>query len=311
MRYWLLILTVITLSKGTAQQQYKKMFSFVNENDVYLFQQKDGYYTNGLFFTYDVASVTEGQKQVDRFELGQLMYTSNNKRAAMDGDGNIDRPFCGYLYAKYTKDKCITTDALLSYSTSLGVTGKWSLAQQLQQSYHKLIHVKPYPYWETQVPNAVGVNAAASYKTTLLTMLHIVKVVPEIEANMGNFFTNAKAGAYICIGAFEKNDRTALFNTNISSNKQKSSHKYELMFYFNPQLTIQAYNATIQGTLLYATKGAVVARPRTFVYRQVSGILFSKDRVSAKAELVFSTKEANTQLSNQRYGGIHLAYRFN
>lgn len=312
MRYLLLIITCCMLLPSIAQNKknYTKQILLVNDNDVYMLQHNDGYYTNGLFVSYSMASFLNNKQKITNFEFGQKMYTAGNRKAIANNSEKIDRPFCGLLYAKYEQNTSTINNNLITYHALVGVTGKWSLAEQVQNSYHNIININAYPYWEKQIPNAVGINIGGMYAATIAATC-LTKIVSTIEGNLGNLYTNAKIGTYICIGAFEKNNQSVLFNTAINSTSTPTKRNYELFFYFNPQITAQAYNATVQGALLYSTKDAFVTKPNTFLYSQTFGIGVCKARLIGKAELIYATKETSTQLRNERYGSIHLGYRFN
>ena len=313
MKHWLIIIASLTAVKCNAQEckkYFSKEFSLQTDNDVYLLNLKDGYYTNGIFLQYSMASEKMGQKQIHRFALGQTMFTTGDKKAVSRNEEIIDRPYCGYLFAKYIHEQFIAAETILSWNFSLAVTGKWSLAQQLQESYHKLIHLKPYPFWDTQIPNTIGFNAGINYTKTLAST-SIAKMVAVAEANAGMYHNNAKVAAYFCMGAFEKNNGSALFNARAGATANNSKRKYELFFYFHPQLIAQGYNATTQGTLFYKTNNAVTCKPQTFMYQQTWGIAYAAARLTGKLEATYQTKEASTQNRQQRYAGIHLAYLFN
>jgi hypothetical protein len=314
MRYWLFVFATIMLTQSIAQKQeknyYSKEFSIGIDNDAFMLKLKDGYYTNGIFLQLSKASEQNIAKIITRWELGQTMFTTGNRRAVLRGEETIDRPYCGYLYLKYGQDRMLTSDGMLSYNVSIGVTGRLSLAQQLQEVYHKMIHLYFYPYWETQIQDAAGINFGVGSKQTLASSSH-AKIVYDLEANLGMAYTNAKIGASFCIGQFENNNNSALFATNINKKETATKKKYELFGYFHPQIIAQAYNATTQGMLFYKTGNAITSKPSPIMYQQTFGLVYAKPRWTAKLEASYQTKETPLQNRQQRYGGIHFAYRFN
>ena len=82
------------------QQTYKNELIFRTDNDAYLLEKKDGYYTNGMFLKLNAATEKNNHKIINSYELGQMIYTPQDVNFYRDGIG-IDRPFCGYLYATY------------------------------------------------------------------------------------------------------------------------------------------------------------------------------------------------------------------
>jgi lipid A 3-O-deacylase len=314
MRYWLLLIACFILTQSIAQKEkkhyYSKQFSLGIDNDAFMLKLKDGYYTNGVFLQLSKASQQNIAKIITRWELGQTMFTTGNRRAVLRGEETIDRPYCGYLYLKYGQDKFNTADEMLSWNVSVGATGRISLAQQLQDFYHQVIHLYYYPYWETQIPNGIGVNLGFNHRKTLASSSN-AKIVSELEANLGMAYTNARIGANFCIGAFENNDNSALFATSINSKETSTKRKHEFFAYFHPQVIGQAYNATLQGMLFQKTGDAITSKPSPFMYQQTFGLVYAKPRWTAKLEATYQTKETPLQNRQQRYGGIHFAYRFN
>lgn len=315
---WLLSILFMQVSVIVFCQKknyYTKEFSFVNENDVYVLKFKDGYYTNGFFLQYSEAKIKQKKKVITRYELGQTMFTLRDRRNTWRGLEPFDRPYCGYLFLKATKDKFLNNSSILSYKLELGVTGDLALTRQLQDWYHRRLNLFNYPYWENQIPNSFGVTAGIKYAKTIApekANQSLFKIVPIVEANVGNYFINAKAGAYFCMGKFEKTENSVLLNSRINITEVKTKRKYELIFYYYPQINLQGYNATIQGNLFAKQMPSIVvtSTPKTIVIQNTFGVAFAKNRWTTRAEVVYQTKEATSQLQDHEYIGLHAALRF-
>jgi hypothetical protein len=304
-----ILLILLHVGEAIAQKQrpvFTKELSLMLDNDAFMLKLKDGYYTNGVFIQVSKAKATNENKKIKRYELAQTMFTTGDRRAVLRNEEDIDRPYCGYLQAKYSIDWSTNKDQLLSWYSSIGVTGKVSLAQQLQDSYHKLIHLRPYPYWEIQLPNAIGFNTGIQAKQSK-ALSKYMQLTGFAEANLGMVYTNAKLGGYFTIGLFEKSQNSALFNNRIGTVSFK--HKHELMLYAKPMLTVQGYNATTQGMLGFDDKVALTSKPSTFMYQQAFGIVYANQGITARFETNWQTKETPLQLREQRYGSIQFAYR--
>jgi hypothetical protein len=301
---------------GQNKNDYNKEFSFTTENDFYALKSNDSYYTNGLFLQFSKAKSIKGKKVISRLELGQTMFTQQHTGDTWRALEPEDRPFCGYLFLKYSKEKFLSRSNIFSYKLELGVTGELSLAQSLQESLHKVLKFSGYfPQWETQIPNSVGLNAGIKYVSTIAYKKadqSSYKIVPVVEANAGNYFINAKAGAYFCIGKFEKLDNSVLLNSRINTCEIKTKRDYELLLYYYPQIILQGYNATIQGDLFAKNLPAIVfvSNPETIMLQNTFGIAFAKKRWTTRVEAVYQTKEAVSQLNNHEYIGLQTAYRF-
>lgn len=292
-----------------AQQEklLRKEFSFTTENDAFLFKIKDAYYTNGIFFNYRIADSTSQRKKIHSFTLGQKIFTPASRKAETTNE--IDRPYCGYLFMQYTQINSYKKDALLQWGGNISLVGKASLGEALQNTYHKLLDYKRFEGWKYQVRNAMGLDLYGSYAQTLFHYRNTVKLVPLAEATLGTNFTNIKAGAIFCLGAFEKNNRSALFNTRASSGYALPEKKTELFVYTYPAWILQVYNATLQGGLFSKGTGAVLAKPKTWVFEQRLGICFAQDRFSSRIEFAHQSKETATQLTAQNYGSLQIGIR--
>ena len=93
------LLATAAIAQHKTPEVYGKEASFTTENDAYLFQKRDAYYTNGVFFSLSKAGEKKGDKLIRAYHLGQMIYTPLSKRALATGD--IDRPYCGLHFIKY------------------------------------------------------------------------------------------------------------------------------------------------------------------------------------------------------------------
>jgi len=288
-------------------QVLRREFSFTSENDAFLLQVKDAYYTNGVFINFRIADTSSLRKKIHSFEIGQKIFTPVSKKAETGNE--IDRPYCGYLFARYTQLTSYKNDALFQWGGSFGIVGNASLGEALQNSYHKLFGFKRFEGWKYQVRNDIGINVNASFIQTLFNYQDLFKVVPIAEATLGTHFTNARAGAIFCVGSYESNKSSALFNTRVSSGYAAPKKKMELFMYAYPSILVQAYNATVQGGLFNKGNGAILADPETWVFEQRWGICFAGNRFSSRIELIHQSKEATGQLQAQNYGSLQMGFR--
>lgn len=301
------LLSMVCSIQAQQEKLFRREFSFTTDNDAFLLQVKDAYYTNGFFITYRIADTNSSQKKIHSFELGQKIFTPLSRKAETISE--IDRPYCGYLFAKYTQTLTSKKDALFQWHGSIGVVGSASLAKELQDSYHKLFRYKRFEGWRYQVRNALGLDLGFSYATTAFNLNNLVKLVPVFQANLGSTFTNAKAGAIFCVGAFESNKNSILFNSRVSNGKSEPKKKIELFIYTYPSITLQLYNATLEGGLFNKGSGAVLAKPETMLFEQRYGICFAQERFSTRFEITHQSKETSSQIRSQKFGSIQLAYR--
>ncbi|MCU0320874.1 MAG: lipid A deacylase LpxR family protein [Chitinophagaceae bacterium] len=302
-------LNMYAQNKNTKDQ----LFSFTVDNDFFLFNYTDSYYTNGFFFQLSKAKQKNNQKRITRYELGQTMFTTRERRLVWTGTEILDRQYCGYLYGRIVKDYFLKKDAVLSLKAEIGVTGDLSLAKPFQEWYHNVLGLFNYPYWDTQITNSIGANFGAKYIAPINALKNehsLFKIITTSEANVGSYFNNLRLGSYFCIGNFEKVENSALFNNQISSTNTPNKNNKEWVFFFYPQLIYQAFNGTIQGNILKQQPESYLSEIQSIVYQHSFGFMYAQKKWAAKIEAVYQTKEATSQLQNHRYISLQAAFRF-
>lgn len=287
----------------TTMAQYGKEWAFAIDNDVFLLKFSDAYYTNGLFLRYSKAAASGNRKRIHQFELGQQIFTPLSKSAS-----NIDRPYCGYLFTRYSQLNETKNKGLLTWQVNLGVLGPASLGEQLQNSYHNLFSFKRFEGWKYQVRSAIGVDAGISYAKDLVHLANAIRIIPTAEAQLGSNFTGARIGSFFCIGQSNGTSSGTLFKTRIGK-QDPVAKKTELFLFWNPSLKWQAYNSTLQGNLFHKGSGAVLAQPIPWLWEQRYGVCFSYGRWSTRVELVNQSKETSSQNNTHSYGSLQLACR--
>ncbi|MEO7531538.1 MAG: lipid A-modifier LpxR family protein, partial [Sediminibacterium sp.] len=143
---------IIARAQSAKTVNFAREFSFTTENDAYLLKQKDAYYTNGFFFALKTAKEKKGKKSIKAWEIGQMIYTPVIRKTA--GPADIDRPYCGYLFVKFSEIKFPGNKSVLQYNGGLGEVGNASFGENVQNSYHKLLGYGRFTGWQYQVQNA-------------------------------------------------------------------------------------------------------------------------------------------------------------
>jgi hypothetical protein len=301
-----LISSLIYLPKqGSAQ---RNELSFTTENDAYLLQYQDAYYSNGFMLQYNRAAKSKQNKKIHSLEIGQQIYTPVN-REIIPIKG-IDRPYCGYLYLKFQETRFLQNNGFLRWSASLGLLGKQSGGESLQNSYHSLFKYKKFQGWNYQVNDATSFNLGILLAPATWQPTQGFKAVPIIKANWGNAFVNAGAGAMFALGIFEKNKRSALFNARVYKGDGGFEQEKEWFIYAQPEWTWQQYNATLQGVKNVAAGNAILADPLPWVFQQSVGLCYAKKAISFKAAWVYQSRETKTQVGTQQYLSLQFNWRF-
>lgn len=302
----------VTQAQEKQPGTYRHALYVISDNDVYLAQANDRYYTNGIFFGYSWAGRQGAEvKKQHTLVLGQLMF--NPRDYSLEPESSIDRPYAGFLFLTYQQALFLKKDQVLQLSATAGTTGKPSLAEALQRWYHRTVGFDKPEGWKYQVKTEPGINVSALYAATLFpgqAQSSVLAVKPVVQVTAGNSFTGTQAGVIFQLGAFEANGESALWNAGLNRTPAARRRKYECFVYFHPQLTAQVYNATIQGGLFRQDKGTV-RDPERLVYQQTLGFMYARNHVSLGLAFTFQTKETTVQQLDQRYGTIQFGYKFN
>jgi lipid A 3-O-deacylase len=305
---------------GAFAQSHSKEIGIETDDDSYLGQGSDRYYTAGTFIYYNqglkVDSNTHLQNKVLGFEIGQKLYTPQSgsiNYQGFDDTRYIDRPFAAYLYIGSTLNLLFKDESNLKLSAQIGVVGPDALGKQTQQTIHSLFGLYHPSGWEYQVDNSFELNLSAAYNR-LLARADWADVSLASYANLGNGFTGVGIGPMIRLGNFNQ-----LFNsestqsTAIKSTNFKPLHDHELFFYYKPQLNAVLYDATMQGSLFGGKSPAsmeITRAPERFIFSNQLGVGYSGKSFVADVAAVFHSKDVKTAQTSEQWGDVTLLYRF-
>jgi lipid A 3-O-deacylase len=312
-KYFLILILGSILAPGavaqTGEQAFSREFSFTTENDAYLFRKNDAYYTNGFFFALKTAKEKNGKKWIKGWELAQKIYTPLIRKTA--GPADIDRPYCGYLFLKFSETKfSLLNDDVVIYNAGLGQVGSASFGETVQNGYHDLLDYGRFTGWKYQVQNALGLDAGVTYARTLWQDSSWIKIMPVAQANLGMNYTNANVGAYILLGSFESNENSALWGARVQTHSTNTRKKHEFFFYVYPQVVFQGYNSTVQGGLFSKGSGAVLRDPERWMVQYSLGMVYAEERWTTNISFVHQSQETTTQTKPQQYASVMVSYRF-
>jgi lipid A 3-O-deacylase len=308
-------LCLIFYTALTQAQTYKNEFGFKSDNDSYLGQGSDRYYTNGLFINFRHARDQQKlkasvEKKIYEISIGQKMYNPYSGYAP--DPATQDRPFAGYLYAEGAVNLFYSNESSLKTGIQIGTTGKNSLAEAGQKLLHRTFGFYETGGWDQQIKNELALNLAAQY-TKLLTRVadNAVDFSFEGYVNLGTTYSGAGAGILLRTGSLNQLFNSAYTNAAIGNNaKTKALVKHEFFFYAKPQLNLVAYDATIQGSL-FNNNSPVTFDQKPLVFAQQLGVNYSSQRFTADYSMLFKTKEIRSTARAHQWGSISLFYRFN
>jgi lipid A 3-O-deacylase len=316
MKKHFIILTSILLSAiGSVQSQsFKNEFGFKSENDSYLAQGSDRYYTNGLFLSFrratDQTKLTNGlEKKIYELSVGQKIYNPISGYAP--NPEAQDRPFTGYLYAGGSLSWFKSNESALKVSAELGIVGPSSLAEDGQDLLHNAVGFYELAGWEYQIKDEAAINLSVQYTRLIHRLVdNLADISLEGYANLGTTYNGAGIGVLMRAGNINQLFNTSYLNASIGNNaKTKGLVAREAFFYVKPQLNFIAYDATVQGSM-FRNNSPVTFDVKPIVFAQQLGFNYSSQRFTADFGVIFKTKEIKSSARAHQWGAISLYYRF-
>ncbi|TDO24963.1 lipid A deacylase LpxR family protein [Pedobacter duraquae] len=298
---------------STAQNYHE--FGFQSDNDSYLGQGSDRYYTNGLFLNFRFATnqaklKTGTEKKIWEISAGQKMY--NPYSGFAPDPARQDRPFAGYLYAGAALHVFRSNESSLKTSIELGTTGPNSIAEDAQELLHRNFGFYDLDGWQYQIKNAAQVNLSAQYTRLLFrNKANSLDFSFEGYTNLGTTFSGAGAAILFRTGNINQLFNSAYEHAVIGKNaKTKALVKREFFLYAKPQLNYVAYDATISGSI-FNNNSPVTFDTHPVVFAQQIGANYSSQRFTFDFGVLFKTKEVKSTAKAHQYGSISMFYRFN
>src|SRR6202012_1457469 len=304
-----------------AQKTYTNEIGAQTDNDSYLLQGSDRYYTDGYYMYFRHTLSTDGsaslQNKVLGFEFGQKIFNPQSGSIAnnqgVDQPELVDRPFAAYLYVGSTLNLLYKNESNLKLSAQIGMVGPDAFGRQVQTFVHDNFGFYHPSGWEYQIDNNLELNLSAEYNK-LLARDGWADVSLTSYVNLGNGFSGAGIGPLFRLGDFNQ-----LFNslstqsTAIKSGSTTPLHSRELFFYYKPQFNLVAYDATVQGSLFGSRSPnsmEITLDPERFVFSNQLGIGYSGKRFVLDAAAIFHTKDVKQMVQSHQWGSVTLLYRF-
>jgi lipid A 3-O-deacylase len=303
------------VANTVSSQTYRNEFGFKSENDSYLAQGSDRYYTNGLFINFrralDQTKLKDGlEKKIYEVSVGQRMYNPISGYAP--NPLTQDRPFAGYLYAGGALSWFKSNESVLKASAEIGIVGPSSLAEDGQKLLHKTVGFYELAGWEYQIKDEVAINLSVQYTKLIHRLVdNAADISFEGYVNAGTTFSGAGAGILLRAGSINQLFNTSYLNSSIGNNaKTKSLVPREIFFYVKPQLNFVAYDATVQGSM-FKNNSPITFDVKPIVFAQQLGFNFSSQRFTVDFGVIFKTKEIESSARAHQWGAISMFYRFN
>jgi len=297
-----------------AQKTYHHQLTVVSDNDNYTLKKKDRYYTNGLTFQFSKLTKegsAEKSKKIWMLEVGHKIF--NPYKQNKHFKETMDRPFTGLLYVKTEATYITPAENVFRWSALAGLIGKAAFGKEVQQWHHHNFGLPAPQGWETQLKTEPGMNVQAAYYQHLLPVKEkrIVDAGVKADLTVGTLYTGMSSGLVFKLGAFEKAANSAHWNARLHHSQPVYQRNFEFYFYFEPSITYQLFNATVQGGLFTRKKDEYTTAIEPIFYSHSFGAVYAKDRWTTQLAFTYKTREATTMRANENYGSIGISYRFN
>ena len=317
MKFKLLAL-LACLFGGTAAlaQTRTHEIGFQADNDSFLAQGSDRYYTNGVFIYYrkalDISTGTTLANKVLGFEIAQKLF--NPQSAAIPSVDYLDRPFAGYLYAGASLNLLYKNESNLKLTGRIGVIGPASGGQAIQEFIHKTFGFYPPEGWQYQVRNDIELNLSGEYNR-LLARASWIDVSAATYVNLGTGFICAGAGPLFRFGNFNQLFQSVSTQSTASTGKNSLLHEHEFFFYYKPLANVIGYDATIQGSIFksHPEPGTleVTKDINHFLFSNEVGLNYVSGRFVYSLAAIFNTRDVKYMAHAHQWGSATLLYRFN
>lgn len=320
------ILGLLLVSHGISVRGQSDSVSFRNQlkvtcdNNFFLLNGDDGYYTSGMFLTYTRLlsnHTSSALKRILSVEIGQEIYNAHSRKIlpkpniALNIPGGleqIDRPIAGYLFGKVSYSTFYTERSMLELGISAGTIGQHSFGQNVQEYWHTVIGVKNYWnwVWDYQVSNEWGMNLHSTFAYALLDTRQgsNFQVTSIAQATLGTIYTNLSQSVLFQVGKLRPLSSSAYWDSRLQLTNTPAENRIEWFFFYKPGLKYQAYNATIEGGLFNDDKGPILSDINPFVLSNEWGFRFSLPRLSLGYSIILQTREAKSQFHTQSYASI-------
>jgi lipid A 3-O-deacylase len=304
-----------------AQKTYTNEIGIQTDNDSYLLQGSDRYYTDGYYMYFRHALSTDSSKTMQNkvlgFEFGQKIFNPQSGSIAnaegVDDPQYVDRPFAAYLYVGSTLNLLYKNESSLKLSAQLGIVGPSALGKQIQDWVHDNFGFYHPSGWEYQIANDPELNLSAEYKR-LLARTGPFDATLDAYGNLGNGFSGAGFGPIFRLGNFNQLFNSVTTQSTVTKNTSIAPlHKNEIFFYYKPMLNYVAYDATIQGSLFRKRSPdseEITLDKEPFIFSNQLGVAFTANRFEFDIAAIFQTKTDKEMQLSEQWGTITGLYRF-
>ena len=299
---------------------YSREVCLVADNDIFAFQ--DYYYTAGQDFIYRTllrpgsrwnkllrspASVDSG-KTILQFRYGFKIFTPSD--IVTTDPGKMDRLYAGWQFVNATVSNFPSSTSANQYQLEIGVVGKNSGMEQLQEWMHHYARFDLPRGWNYQIRNEVVVNAAyRRWKNWRLAKDFDIVSQSSIAAGTGK----NEIAQEIAVRVMQFNDlsNSVFANSRLSWDNRNQGRKRPIEFFLFAATGIHYVfsNILIEGSLFKGNQTPFATPKEPWVFQTRYGLMFSKHDISYSITMYhLSSEVANGD--THTYFSLSLAVRF-
>jgi lipid A 3-O-deacylase len=313
------LILLIILSLATSQlyaQNRTQEVGFQSDNDSFLAQGSDRYYTNGLFLFYRRGMNFKNAKLANKvlgIEIGQKLF--NAQSGGVPDATYIDRPFAGYLYAGVNINYLFQKESNIKLGLQAGIIGPSAQGEEVQKIIHNTFGFYKLNGWQNQIKNNVQLNLSIEYNK-LLIREQWFDLTASVYGNAGTGFNGAGIGPLLRFGNFNQLFNSVSTQSTATRSNITPLHQKELFLHYKPTFNYVGYDATVQGDIFgkdenQQPNAEITSTPNRTVFSNQVGLTYGGSRWIFDATATFNTKEVKTQVFNtHQWGSITVMYRF-
>ncbi|MFI2742954.1 lipid A-modifier LpxR family protein [Zhouia sp. PK063] len=291
MRFKILTSLLLLCGCSVRSQELRHLFSFQIDNDLFVPQDHDNYYTSGLFFHYKFNTdrfLFLKNNVVTQFSFGQQMFTPNQPKYS--NTYQYDRPFAGWLSLKASGLK-VANNYAVSVAVELGFTGDYSFGKQLHRSFHETFHFEEVPTWAGQIPTELMVNVSSSYQQKIFNWAYTT-----INTTLGTKDVFADGGI------------TFIYNDNFKNYLKLPLSRNYISGFTTLKYRWVGYDALIEGSI-WNNNATVTRKPEHHLFLVSTGANFQLKKWLVQFSYNYISKRT-AYAKYHIYGSLNICYLF-
>ncbi|MBO3700177.1 lipid A deacylase LpxR family protein [Fabibacter sp. E12] len=283
-------------------------FSITNDNDFYLLNDSDRYYSNGLIFHYrwspERISTIDSTKRILSVGAAHRIFTPQD--LLLFDFNDYHRPYAGLLSSEFSYSEYKTKSTRRLLGLEIGVTGSASGGQGFQEWYHNAVGFPAPRGWEYQIPSEFIVNLKGALNRQFILNPGSIDVISSTELSLGTGFTHALQRLDLRIGKLQSLRNSAFTNALIGQGSdQTPRHNYIFLGY---GLQYVAHNITIDGSI-WNDDAVHTETSQPWVRHLRLGFASSSNKATFKLTYNWSSPEVSN-IGRHAYISLELLLRF-